>query len=130
MAYFRKRPVVIQAFQMIRARRLPNADWPEWANRAWNLERGISGSLFTTVKDSNASTLSISTLEGRHEVSWNDWIIQGVQGELYPCKPDIFEATYENVRCPDGAHKWMGWDVGEDDLCDNCGICASEDSTD
>ena len=39
--------------------------------------------------------LVIQTLEGVLTVSWNDYIIQGVQGELYPCKPDIFEATYE-----------------------------------
>ena len=37
----------------------------------------------------------IKTLEGDHGVSVNDWIIQGVAGELYPCKPDIFAQTYE-----------------------------------
>lgn len=35
------------------------------------------------------------TLEGTMRVSLGDWIIRGVQGEFYPCKPDIFEATYE-----------------------------------
>ncbi len=40
----------------------------------------------------------ISTLEGGHIVCPNDWIITGVQGEKYPCKPDIFEATYELVE--------------------------------
>jgi hypothetical protein len=35
------------------------------------------------------------SVEGIHRVSWGDWIIRGVKGELYPCKPDIFEATYE-----------------------------------
>jgi hypothetical protein len=39
----------------------------------------------------------IGTLEGGHIVCPNDWIITGVQGEKYPCKPDIFEATYEKV---------------------------------
>lgn len=39
----------------------------------------------------------VDTLEGGHIVCPGDWIIQGVQGELYPCKPDIFEATYEKV---------------------------------
>ena len=37
----------------------------------------------------------IPTLEGEHIASWGDWIIKGIQGEFYPCKPDIFEATYE-----------------------------------
>ena len=40
----------------------------------------------------------IETLEGHHKVSKNDWIIKGVQGELYPCKPDIFAQTYERVE--------------------------------
>ena len=39
----------------------------------------------------------IETLEGRMEAKPGDWIIRGVKGELYPCKPDIFEATYEAV---------------------------------
>lgn len=39
----------------------------------------------------------IQTLEGGHIVTPGDWIIQGVAGEFYPCKPDIFEATYEAV---------------------------------
>jgi len=39
----------------------------------------------------------IDTLEGGHTVCPGDWIITGVKGELYPCKPDIFEATYEAV---------------------------------
>lgn len=39
----------------------------------------------------------IDTLEGGHAVCPGDWIIRGVQGEFYPCKPDIFEATYERV---------------------------------
>lgn len=41
---------------------------------------------------------AIKTLEGHHEVSGGDYIITGVQGERYPCKPDIFEATYEPVE--------------------------------
>jgi len=40
----------------------------------------------------------VHTLEGNHLVEWNDFIIRGVQGELYPCKPDIFEMTYEVVN--------------------------------
>ena len=39
----------------------------------------------------------IKTLEGGHIVCPGDWIIQGIKGEVYPCKPDIFEATYDPV---------------------------------
>lgn len=42
--------------------------------------------------------IGISTLEGDHNTSVGDYIIKGVQGEFYPCKPDIFEATYELVN--------------------------------
>lgn len=41
--------------------------------------------------------LNIPTLEGEMHASAGDWIIKGVKGEIYPCKPDIFEATYEPV---------------------------------
>jgi hypothetical protein len=44
-----------------------------------------------------AAGVSIATLEGTMRADWDDWIIQGVQGEFYPCKPDIFDATYEAV---------------------------------
>lgn len=40
----------------------------------------------------------IATLEGAMRVSLNDWITKGVKGEFYPCKPDIFDATYEEVK--------------------------------
>ena len=42
-------------------------------------------------------TFSIKTLEGNMKAENNDWIIKGVNGEFYPCKPDIFEKTYELV---------------------------------
>lgn len=42
--------------------------------------------------------LMIKTLEGEHKASIGDWIIKGVHGEYYPCKPDIFDKTYEKVE--------------------------------
>ncbi len=45
----------------------------------------------------DASDLAIHTLEGDMSVSRGDWVIRGVQGEYYPCKPDIFEMTYDPV---------------------------------
>ena len=41
--------------------------------------------------------IAINTLEGEHIANYGDYIIKGVQGEFYPCKPDIFEQTYEEV---------------------------------
>lgn len=96
MYKFRKRPVVVEAFQMTEERRWNNVDWPEWLHRAWNFEPDEPGALGID-QDSPNKTLFICTLEGDHVVAFDDYIIQGVQGELYPCKPDIFEATYEPV---------------------------------
>jgi len=94
---FRKKPVVIEAFQMTKERRWDNSEWPNWLNQAWNLEHG-EGALFIDPDDRERELLVIGTLEGVYRVSWNDWIIQGIKKELYACKPDIFEATYERVE--------------------------------
>ncbi len=47
--------------------------------------------------DARDGRMVIATLEGGHWVNPGDWVIRGVQGEFYPCKPDIFAATYEAV---------------------------------
>ena len=92
---YQKKPIVIQAFQMTRERRWDNSEWPEWLNRAWNMD-GI-GSLQIDDDDLKRERLVIWTTEGVMRVEWNDWIIQGVQGEIYACKPYIFDETYEPV---------------------------------
>ena len=97
MAKYRKKPVVIEAFQMTRERRWDNSEWPEWLMRAWQQEAG-EGGLWIDPDDPTREHLVIGTLEGVHRISWEDQIIQDVKGELYPCKPDIFEATYEPVK--------------------------------
>jgi hypothetical protein len=93
---YRKKPVVIEAFQMTKERRMDNSGWPEWLNRAWNGMPEETG----TVQRTGAALpdlLEVVTLEGKHLISWGDYIIQGVKGEIYPCKPDIFEMTYERA---------------------------------
>lgn len=94
---FRKKPVIIEAFQMTEERRVNTEEWPLWLLDAWQLERETVGAVYPTEKGAAGGTLSIGTLEGQHLVSFGDWIIKGVKGELYPCKPDIFEATYDAV---------------------------------
>lgn len=85
---FRKKPVVIEA---VRYEGQGDMDGgvPEWVWSAFE-----SGMLAAT---NGTDPLVVNTLEGPLTVSPGDWLIQGVQGELYPCKPDIFEATYEAV---------------------------------
>jgi hypothetical protein len=97
MYQFRKKPVVIEAFQMTRERRSDNREWPEWLNRAWNEAWPEVGAVSCEDYPTSVGTdrLVISTLEGAMTVGWDDWIIKGVKGELYACKPDIFEMTYE-----------------------------------
>ena len=104
MARYRKKPVVTEAFQMTRDQRYGVAEWPDWLCAAWRGPHPPSmacitgGTLFIDETDPRRERLLIGTLEGVHEVSWGDFIIQGIQGELYPCKPDIFWATYDLVE--------------------------------
>ena len=93
---YRKKPVVIEAFQMTIERRQDNSDWPDWAQAAWNSEPS-EGAIWIDPDDPKRENLVCGTLEGVHRIGWDDWIIQGVKGELYPCKPDIFDQTYESV---------------------------------
>lgn len=87
---YRKKPVEIEVFQyggdMIYSDGTPYAS--DWALKA--LEDGV-------MYYEGQGELYIKTLEGDHHVSEGDYIIQGVSGELYPCKPDIFSKTYEAV---------------------------------
>ena len=86
---YRKKPVVIEAFQydgdMINSIGKPYV--PEWAISAVN-----NNTMYY-----DGPELFIRTLEGDHPVTVGDYVIQGVNGELYSCKPDIFEKTYEVV---------------------------------
>ena len=97
MAKYRKKPVVIEAFQMTKEARQDNSNWLEWMHKAWQKDPEEQGALYPSDYPNSNGTdkLKIHTLEGDHLVEWNDFIIQGVNGELYPCKPDIFEKTYE-----------------------------------
>jgi hypothetical protein len=81
MARFRKKPVVVEAFQWIEGA----TSYPAWLRQ----------SLDTFCVEREGEALLIKTLEGVMRASPGDWIVQGVQGEFYPVKPDIFAATYE-----------------------------------
>lgn len=87
---YRKKPVVIEAVQ------LTWSNWQEMCEFA-DVGRLAEGKPegFNPGGDHNVIGLKIPTLEGVMEAVENDWIIRGVKGELYPCKPDIFQMTYE-----------------------------------
>lgn len=82
MAKYRKKPVVIEAVR-----------W-DGNLRSLLVFEGLDGSRDFTLVDGGPK-LAITTLEGTMTAAIGDWIIRGVKGELYPCRADIFEATYE-----------------------------------
>lgn len=93
MPKYRKKPVVIEAFRMGID---PRPDW---------FQDKVSSNDIITYADKKdegpfnfrKTYCDIKTLEGTMQGDYGDYIIKGVQGEIYPCKPDIFEATYEKV---------------------------------
>jgi len=92
MAKFRKRPVVIEA---VRLTGIGVIRETPWLAVAADLDWPSPGAVrIAAVVDG----LEIATLEGMHLAMIGDWIIRGIKGELYPCKPDIFAATYEAVE--------------------------------
>ncbi len=86
MKKYRKKPIVIEAQQWFKM-----GDHPTVRNGLIWHKHGCNNC------KSHAEHGLISTLEGEHHVCPGDWIIKGIKGELYPCKPDIFEATYDAV---------------------------------
>jgi hypothetical protein len=86
MPKFRKKPVVIEAIKFTGINEALQANYEQFVGQP--LEVRTIG---------NTLCLIIPTLEGEHIASPGDMIIKGVAGECYPCKPDIFEATYEAV---------------------------------
>jgi hypothetical protein len=85
MGFYRKKPVTVEAVQLrdVELRTL----------MALQNFAGLGNDVFEAVEDG----ILIDTLEGKMKASVGDFIIKGVQGEFYPCKPDIFEKTYEEV---------------------------------
>ena len=79
---FRKKPVVIEAVQ--------------WTGDNYTSDVRLFAGTYAHINE--AGSLIVQTLENRLlKADVGDWIIRGVKGEFYPCKPDIFEATYEAV---------------------------------
>lgn len=96
MERYRKKPVEIEARQWD-GTRASIVEICAWANRHDAIEDD-STIAYTYVGEEDVTDVSIWTLEGDMKVSPGDYVIRGVQGEFYPCKPDIFEATYEPVE--------------------------------
>lgn len=89
MAKFRKKPVVIEAVQYFEQDAVCPKDVADLCGGSLKVVLGGF--------DGVEWWLEIHTLEGKMNARPGDWIIKGVKGEIYPCKPDIFAATYEPV---------------------------------
>jgi hypothetical protein len=88
MGFFRKKGVVIEARELNRESAEELAEWSggKWVSLFGRGDRG-----------EDISHVVIPTLEGDHRADLGDWIIKGVEGEFYPCKPNIFAKTYEDA---------------------------------
>jgi hypothetical protein len=128
MGKFRKKPVVIDAVRWEGATigmtngRAPSPptcsnaaspeleyELPEWLPSALDVtDIKYPGSPEPGHVWRDGDSLFIGTLEGVHEARPGDWVIRGIKGELYPCKPDIFAATYEtadHLPTPKGGYR-------------------------
>ncbi len=94
MALYRKKPVVVEAFQI--TRQMIEDHLFEDKPMPWGLSKSRA-TWNTGQRRIDRCDFEIKTLEGEMRAVEGDWIIKGVKGELYPCKSDIFEATYEAV---------------------------------
>ena len=98
MAKYRKKPVIIEAMQL---------RWDTWRDVCEFIPKKylvkevyLDDLTFRILPDNHTSNtigLIINTLEGDHLARQGDYIIKGIKGEFYPCKPDIFEQTYEKI---------------------------------
>lgn len=94
MFKYRKKPVVIEAFQFTYDRAVGRLNVPDWFITALNND---IASVYYVEKIRGTESCSIKTLEGIMIAGPGDYIIRGVKGEIYPCKEDIFEMTYEKA---------------------------------
>lgn len=91
MAKFRKKPIEVEVIPVsvaIKYAATSCSNLPDWLRDKYDKGQIYFGPNF----------ILISTLEGKIRGDWDDLIINGVKGEIYPCKPDVFAATYERVQ--------------------------------
>ncbi len=90
MFKYRKKPVVIEAFKW-------TGNQEQIEDPKWIVKAIVSGTVTFVNPGTGDVIMMIQTLEGSMAANQGDYIIQGIQGELYPCKPGIFEKTYDKV---------------------------------
>lgn len=107
MPKFKKRPVTIEAVKILAPDFNPVADspfdgFPFSHSPQWLVDAVNTGAIRPHSRNcTDYAEWDIETLEGVMSCGPDDWIIKGVKGEFYPCKPDIFAVTYEPVEAED-----------------------------
>lgn len=105
---YRKVPVMVEAVQLTGERQQllramvaapeASAAWvPPWLHVALHLPQGAEGAVYFVKPPDRPSPLVVRTREGVVAIEPDAWLIQGVAGELYPCRPEVFAVTYEAV---------------------------------
>lgn len=102
MGEYRKKPVVVEAIQLIDLTERTVKNCLEFMGQSVNTDSYKAAGEFENYcwMVLHDGGMDIPTLEGTMTASIGDYIIKGVNGEFYPCKPDIFEKTYEKVEEP------------------------------
>ena len=108
---YQKKPVIIEALEWDGSSHRPMFDFLDGTHRS---HMATDGTNFYIDHSKVEGGLVIKTLEGEHLANIGDWIIKGVEGEFYPCKPAIFEKTYdpvslENVEVSHGDSRCDHW---------------------
>ena len=100
---FRKKPIVIEAMEWTGDNYVELNKFVEGGEPvALPIGEALPG---RRLREGDERSLLVVTLEGEMRASVGDWIIKGMKGEFYPCKPDIFEATYEPANQPPPSEK-------------------------
>ena len=92
---YKKKPVEIEAIKFIITKRIPCKYGVAKKTNSMEICKFMQLSMMGTHTDKKGPYIEIETLEGVMRADIGDYIIKGVKGEFYPCKPDIFEITYE-----------------------------------
>jgi hypothetical protein len=95
MSRWRKKPVVVDAWQFMPTGQCE--ELPTWIDRQWFCE-DLEGDSERTIDHDETLHMLIPTPGGALRADLTDWIIRGVKGDVYPCKADVFAASYEPVR--------------------------------
>ena len=112
---YRKKPVEIEAWEFTREALKSDDSWVRLYGNELHLISQYAGEVLY---------IEIDTLEGTMRANLGDFIIKGIQGEFYPCKPDIFKATYEAIQ---KLNKFIGGtNYASSQLCSNCGNKSSQ----